>query len=256
MVYSRLPMKDPRTVAVDNPGVFDAIFPQLTAGVAAYFNKSRVTYPSLDAVPLEDVQKSSIKRAMLFEIACVRGEQILKGDGEEDWDTCLKVASERQSRHYHVSLAAKPNDIDIRIADWVGANLASMLNSIKTTKQGAHIVAAPEIFGYQWITSSVGDFAIADNLIEVKCTSRNFGSADYRQVLMYWLLSYAASIAHGKQEWKTAILINPRLNHQVELSFDEIIRVTSAGKTKVEILELFSSIVGDYALKVLPEYKI
>jgi len=256
MAYSRLAMKDPRTIAVDNPGIFDSIFPQLTAGVSAYFNKSKVSYAGLEAIPIEVVQESSLKRAMLFEIACARGEQILKGHEKKGWETCLEIAIARQSRHYNALAPQEVTENDYSIADWCGRNLAEMLNSIKSNKSASQITHAPEIFGFQWITSSVGDFAIADNLIEVKCTSRNFGSADYRQVLMYWLLSYAASIAYGTPEWKTAILLNPRLNHQVELPFDEIIRVTSAGKSKVEILELFTSMVGDYALNVLPDFKL
>ena len=249
-------MKDPRTVAVDNPGVFDSIFPQLTAGVSAYFNKNRVTYSELEAIPLDVVQESSLKRTMLFEIAYARGEQILKGEEKEGWEVCLELAIARQARHYDVTTPEKVTEKDYAIADHCGRNLASMLNSIKSNKSASQVIHAPEISGFQWISSSVGDFAITDNLIEVKCTSRNFGSADYRQVLMYWILSYAASIANGTPEWKTAILLNPRLNHQVELPFDEIIRVTSAGKTKVEILELFTSMVGDYALKALPGFKL
>lgn len=41
---------------------------------------------------------------------------------------------------------------------------------------------------------------MGDKLIEVKCSGRNFGSADYRQILMYWLLSYMASIEKDTPE--------------------------------------------------------
>lgn len=256
MVYSRLPMKDPRTVARDIPGIFDIIFPQLSSGAVAYFNKNSVASTDLQGIQDEDVKKSNLKRAMLFEIANVRGEQILNGHKVANWDECLQIATERQSRHYNVTIPEALTVSDIFVAEGVGQNLVLMLNEINIENLEPGIVYSPEIYGYQWITSSVGDFAVSDKLIEVKCTSRNFGSADYRQVLMYWLLSYAAALSHDKQEWKTVALINPRLNHKVELSFDEIIRVTSAGKTKVQILELFSSIVGDYALKSLPEFRL
>jgi hypothetical protein len=61
---------------------------------------------------------------------------------------------------------------------------------------------------------------------------------------MYWLLGYASSVENGTPEWSDGILMNPRLNFIVKLPFDEIIRVIGAGRSKVELLELFSSMVG------------
>jgi hypothetical protein len=41
------------------------------------------------------------------------------------------------------------------------------------------------------------------------------------------------------------ILLNPRLNMLVKLPFDEIIGILSAGNSKVELLEMFSAMIGD-----------
>lgn len=249
-------MKDPRTVARDIPGIFDVIFPQLTAGVVAYFNKRVTSFNEVEAIPDELVKASILKRAMLFEISFARGEQLLNGKTNADWDDCMKVATQRQRRHFDAKLPDALLDADTVVADWVGKNLADMLAQIQASASAEKLISAPEVSGYQWIASGVGDFSVGPKLIEVKCTNRNFGSADYRQVLMYWLLSYASAIEHDAPEWTSCVLLNPRLNHVVEIPFNDIIGVTAAGRSKVEILELFSSIVGDYALKALSEYKL
>jgi len=228
MGYSRFPMKDPRTVARDIPGIFDVIFPQLTTGTVAYFNKKAVIFSDLKVLSEDDVQSSTLQKAMLFEIAFARSEQILNGFSEADWDDCLRVAN----------------------------NLAAMLHYMKLNAPEYELIHSPRVPGYQWIASGEGDFSLGQTLIEVKCSSSNFGSADYRQVLMYWLLSYASAIEQNTLEWKSVTLLNPRKNYVVDLSFNEIIEVTAAGKSKIEILELFSSMVGDFALKALPEFKL
>ena len=101
------------------------------------------------------------------------------------------------------------------------------------------------------MTSTEGNFSVGAKLIEVKCTNRKFGVADYRQILMYWLLGYAASVEHDVREWSSAILLNPRLNHMMEFTFDEFIGLMAAGRSKVELLEMFSFVVGEYGLKAV-----
>jgi hypothetical protein len=91
----------------------------------------------------------------------------------------------------------------------------------------------------------VGDFSVGTNLIEVKCTNKRFLSADYRQMLMYWLLSYCSAIERNTVEWSHGILINPRLNLLFRFSFDDVIEIVAAGKSKPELAELFSAILGD-----------
>ncbi len=255
MVYSRFPMKDPRTVARDIPGIFDVIFPQLTPSTVAYFNKKAVILFDLKVLPENDVHSSTLQKAMLFEIAFARGEQILNGFSEADWDYCLRVAIRRQRRHFDARLPDEILPTDRKIAEHVANNLAAMLHHMKLNAPEYELIHSPRVPGYQWISSGKGDFSLGQTLIEIKCSSSNFGSADYRQVLMYWLLSYASAIEQNTLEWKSVTLLNPRKNYVVNLSFDEIVEVTAAGKSKIEILELFSSMVGDLALKALPEFK-
>lgn len=255
MVFNRMPMKDPRTVAREIPGIFEAIFPQLTPSVIAYFNKQAISLNEIFALPDALVKSSSLKPAMLFEVAIAKGEQILSGICEANWNESLSIATQRQRRYFDAQLPAKLEQIDIKIAEWVAGNLTTMIGRIISKASRNKLTHSPAIPGYQWIMSGEGDFSLETTLIEVKCTNKYFGSADIRQVLMYWLLSYAASIEHGTNEWKNVILLNPRKNHIVELSFNEIIETTAAGKSKIEILELFSSMVGDIALKALPEFK-
>ncbi len=255
MAYSRLPMKDPRTVAREIPGVLNVIFPQLTPGVVSYFNKKVVSYSGLDALPDDQVKSSRLQQAMLFELAFARGEQILNHHSEASWNDALIVAIRRQRHYFDAQLPEQIFPEDIEAAEWVAKNLVAILHNIQSNVPECRLIHSPEIAGYQWITSGEGDFSLGTTLIEVKCTNRHFGSADYRQVLMYWLLSYASAIEHDTLEWKNITFLNPRKNLVVELSFDEIIEITAAGKSKIEILELFSSMVGDFALKTLPEFK-
>jgi hypothetical protein len=119
------------------------------------------------------------------------------------------------------------------------------LNQLQIEAGGAELVHSPEIPGYRWIASGAGDFSIGSWLIEVKCTNKPFSSSDYRQIVMYWLLGFAASIESGSPEWRQGLLVNPRSNFVVQLPFDEIIDVTSAGESKVDLLEMFSSMVGN-----------
>ncbi|MDD9999767.1 MAG: hypothetical protein OXQ89_18665 [Rhodospirillaceae bacterium] len=253
MKNSQLTSKDPRTVARNIPGIFDVIFPQFTPGIVIYLNKRIKSSVGIDSTTLEMVNRSVLNRAMLFEVAFARGEQLLSGKASAEWDECLQVATQRQRLHFDASPPESLTDADMAIADFVGHNLAHMLGEIQTENGTAELVHSPRIPGYQWIQSSEGDFSIGTTLIEVKCTSKKFGSADYRQVLMYWLLSYASSIENRYSEWTNCILINPRLNHIVKFSFDEIINFISAGRSKVEVLELFSFVVGDYGLKLMSD---
>jgi len=102
----------------------------------------------------------------------------------------------------------------------------------------------PRIPGLEWIASENGDFEVGRTLIEVKCTAKHFSSADYRQVAIYWLLSYAAAIEGHGVEWQDFVLINPRHSARVAMPFDEFLSIVSSGRTKVDILQLIQSLVG------------
>ena len=62
---------------------------------------------------------------------------------------------------------------------------------------------------------------------------------------MYWLLSYADAIERETPEWTHMVLINPRHCTRLTISFDQLVRMLAAGRSKVEILELFSAIIGE-----------
>lgn len=102
----------------------------------------------------------------------------------------------------------------------------------------------PHIAGLEWIASGYGDFALGAKLIEVKCTTKRFSSPDYRQVAIYWLLSYAASIEGRGNEWRDLVLFNPRSGETVSMEFDAFLSIISGGRTKVDLLQLFKTLVG------------
>jgi hypothetical protein len=164
---------------------------------------------------------------MLFELAVAAAEQILIA-GTPDWDTCLTVAVERQRRHFDAKVPGSLSEPDKSAASAVAQNRVTILNQLQVEAAGAELVHSPEIPGYQWIANGVGDFSIGARLIEVKCTSKPFSSSDYRQIVMYWLLGFAASIESGAPEWRLGILVNPRLNLIVQMPFDEILALENA----------------------------
>jgi hypothetical protein len=256
MRFDRLPQKDPRTIARDIPGIFSIIFPQLAPGLVAYFNKTGTQFQDIEPMPRNVVEGSTIDRAMLFEISFARAEEIVSGSADPDWEKCIDVALERQMRFFDAERPTSIEKEDFAVAEWVGNNLAKMLYEIHAVTPVEKIIVSPKVLGYQWISEGYGDFSIGPKLIEVKCTNSRFRAADYRQILMYWLLSFAAAIEDKGDEWTSCILLNPRINLAVEVSFDELISIAAAGRSKVEILELFSAIIGDYATKSLPEYLI
>lgn len=251
MFPERRPANDPRTVARDIPGIFDTLFPQLAPGVVSHFNRRSYAAAACSPVPDEVVAASTLQRAMLFEVSIAAGEQMITGTEAVDWDTCLQVAVERQRRHFDAQIPTALSSADVTVAQWVGSNLFAMINQLRGDRQA--LVLGPRIPGYQWIASGVGDFSIGTGLVEIKCTNKHFSAADYRQVVMYWLLSYASSVESGAAEWTHVILANPRLNHVLHLSFDEIVGVIAAGRSKVELLELFASMVSDHTERLVAE---
>ena len=240
----RLLVSDPRTIARDIPGLFDALFPQLAQGVIASFNRGGDALNGCEPVPQDLVEATTVQRAMLFEAAVAAAEQLIDGRQMVDWDLCLSTAVLRQREHFDAQLPLALTATDKEVSLLVARNLIAALDHIRSTKGGQTLVRAPGIPGYEWVASGVGDFAVGNAIIEVKCTNKRFSSSDYRQILMYWLLSYCAALEVDAPEWSEGILLNPRLNLVVRFSFDEIIPVVGAGKSKVELVELFSSMLG------------
>ena len=232
---------DPRTVARDIPGIFDEIFPQLTPGIVAYFN-DQATGIQFEPIPSGLLELSKIQRAMLFELGYAVGEALLEG-AAIDWESCFNVALNRQRAFYDAKLPASLAETDKSIAEIIGRNLASSLREISGTINEP-LILRPLIPGLEWISTGRGDFSAGSTLIEVKCTNRRFSASDYRQVAIYWLLSYAASIEVNGSEWQQFILLNPRLGFKVSLNFNNFLGVISSGRTKVDILQLFMALVG------------
>ncbi|MFX1802074.1 hypothetical protein PWR66_00090 [Paraburkholderia sp. A1RO-5] len=236
-------LHDPRTVARDVPGLFEAVFPRLTASVVAYLNKRKSSVPGILPISAELVERSSLDRAMLFELGVAAGEMLLTS-GSANWEECKRVALARQRRYFDAELPDKITDVDQAIAERVGRNIATSIGQF-AAERGQPAIIAPLIPGLRWVSSGHGDFSMGSSLIEVKCSNRNFSAADYRQVVLYWLLGYAAAVENRGQEWSEGILLNPRLGHYVSFKFGEILHIIGAGRTKVEALQLFASMVGD-----------
>lgn len=233
---------DPRTVAREIPGVLDEVFPQLTAGVVARFNNTAITV-AVTPLPEDLLQQSTVQRAILFELGCVVGERFLNGASAVDWPDCIAETVQRQRKYFDVELPANLTLGDQILAETVGRNLASALGSISASK-GDPVVIGPLIPGLEWIASGKGDFSLGRTLIEVKCTSKRFSSADYRQVAIYWLLSFAAAVEGRGSEWTELMLLNPRSGELVCVKVDALLAVICGGRTKVDILQLFHALVG------------
>jgi len=243
MALKRLPFRDPRTVARDIPGVLDVLFPRLSGGLVASLNRQAFTFDGIEAVPDELVDESQLQKSMLFELAVVRAERILAGVPKPEWTECIQVATGRQSRHYDAKVPGEVAAGDKKIAEHAARNLVQMLHRVQEQNQNAQFVASPVIPGMGWIASGAGDFSLGRTLIEVKHTDRNFVAGDFRQVLMYWVLRYAAAIEGDADVWSDCLLLNPRRNSALLVNFNTLLQSASSNSNRVELCELLRSIV-------------
>ncbi len=179
---------------------------------------------------------------MLFELGYTVGERLLTGT-EIHWAECFEATLKRQRVYFDAKLPDRLDAGDQVLAEIVGRNLSTELDAM-SQNWGLPVVLRPRIPGLEWISSGYGDFALSRTLIEVKCTAKRFSSSDYRQVAIYWLLSYAAAIESRGDEWQDFVLLNPRSGEKVSLRFDAFLSVISSGRTKVDILQLFQSLLG------------
>lgn len=234
--------RDPRTIARNIPGILNAIFPGLTPGIVSFYNKL-ATGCTVIVVPVEAIQASELQKSLLFELAFAVGEQLVLGNNPT-WGECVATATDRQGRFFDAISPSEISENDQRIALRVADNLVTMVKQVATDCNSAY-GAAPVIPGFRWIASGTGDFFAGSTLIEVKCIAGNFSAADYRQVAMYWLLSYAAAVETGNDEWRSCVLMNPRTGKLVNIDFDEFIHLTGGGRSKVEILQAFAATLTD-----------
>jgi hypothetical protein len=232
---------DPRTVARDIPGVFDVIFPQLTSGVVAHFNRE-AAYVESAPVDSSLIAASSLQAAMLAELSFSLAEARLL-QNREDWESCLHSAVNRQRRYYDAMIPAALTYEDKAAANALAENLVAMVrNMVADAGQVLHL--SPRIPGFQWIASGAGDLAIGSMLLEVKFGSRRFSSADYRQVVIYWLLSYLSSLETNSKIWSDCVLLNPRLGLSVRVKIASFLSLISGGRTMIEIAQSFETIVS------------
>ena len=238
---------DPRTVAREIPGVLDEVFPQLTPGIVSHFNASAENFP-IREIPPHLLAESRLQRAMLFELGYTVGEFLLQGVGTIDWMTCFQETLRRQRVYFDAKLPETLEPQDQKLAEIVGSNLAHVLSNLSKTRM-QKLVIRPSIAGLEWIASGCGDFSLGRTLIEVKCTAKRFSAADYRQIAIYWMLSYAAAVENRGDEWQDFILLNPRSGQMVTMKFDTFLNILSSGRTKVDILQLFLSLVGSRLMR-------
>lgn len=244
-MVKRLPFRDPRTVARDIPGVLDILFPRLTGGLVGSLNKSMFSFQDIEALSDELVGESQLHKAMLFELSMARAERLLQGDVTPSWDDVLRVAVKRQRQHFDAKIPDVIVQHDKDLATHAASNLVAMLRSAQEQHPDATLSIAPPIPGLGWIASGAGDFELGRILIEVKHTDRNFMASDFRQVLMYWLLKYLATIEHSDDVWTDCLFLNPRRNSGLLFNFDKVLHSASASSSRVELLELLRSVVGD-----------
>jgi hypothetical protein len=236
-------LHDPRAGQRDVSGLFDAVFPELTSSVVKYFNKKRVA-ADVNPVAADLIELSELQKPMLFELGVAVGEMLMS-TAIIDWDRCKLVALARQSRHFDAVLPDHITEVDRAIAEQVGRNLAAMITSFSVAQNQPTIIA-PHIPGLGWISSGRSDFSVGTSLIEVECTNKSFAAADYRQIALYWLLGYAVALENRGQNWSEGILLNPRSGQYVAFDFDELLWVISAGRTKVEVLQVFATMVDTH----------
>lgn len=231
-------------MARDIPGVLDVLFPRLTGGLVASLNRKMRSFTGVTPVADELVERSHLQKAMLFELAIARTELMLDGSGEPNWADCLRVATDRQRQHYDARIPLKLEQCDLDVASRAADNLITMLTNVRGEYPNTQLHKGPIIPGLGWIASGVGGFSLGPILIEVKHTDRNFVAGDFRQVLIYWLLKYAAYIGTNEFIWTDCLLLNPRRNAGLLVNFDYLMRSASPNSSRVELFELLRSIVG------------
>jgi hypothetical protein len=244
MSSERLPLRDPRTVARDIPGVLNILFPRLSGGLVASLNRKSFHFNSIAALPDALVQASQLQHSMLFELSVARAEKILAGVVVPDWQACLRTAINRQQRHFDARIPSELFESDMKLADWAAQNLVLMLRSVMDQQPTHKLVQSPFIPGLGWISSGHGDFALGPILIEIKHTNRNFVANDFRQVLIYWILKYAEYLENDKEIWSKCLLLNPRRNSALLVDFDYLLKSASPGLNRIELYQLLRSIVG------------
>ena len=230
---------DARTVSRELGGLFESVFPRLIPSVVKHVNRTySASLAGHDPIPTELIKRSSLQKAMLFEVAVAVAEMIRWEREKFNLNVCISRAIQRQRKHYDAKLSRTLTESDRSIVCWTARNLNAMLDHVELLYSNA-VVAEPLIPGFGWISNSVGDFACGNCIVEVKCSGRSFSTADYRQVTIYWLLSYMRSLESETGHWRNLMLLNPRMNAMVSVEYQELLRLISGGQDTIEIVQAF-----------------
>jgi len=236
---------DPRTIAREVAGVFDAVFPQLAPGIVAHFNRNHSRFIEGGTIIGPGIlDRSTLQRAMLFELAVAIAEDQLQAPGNIGWEQCLARAGARQRRFFDANIPTLLTEEDRRVAAQVANNLLIGIAEIADGEDD-EVIAMPRIPGYRWIATGEGDFATKGTIIEVKCSSKRFSSADYRQIVIYWLLKHIYSAEFGGLAWNNGVLINPRLCLLVEFPFKHLVELIAFDSSVISVTDKFASVITD-----------
>lgn len=244
MPNSRISTRDPRSLSRDIPGLLDIVFPRLSGGLVTSLNRGIVHPIGLQPISPEAIEATKIQRSLLFEISNVHAERRIGGEESPDWAECLTQALIKQNRFFDAKPVTELSDSDKEVALHASHNLVQMLTMVSKGRLNLPVDASPIISGFGWISSGHGDFSVGTTLVEVKNTDRNFIAADYRQILMYWALSYANAVERDVKSWSECVLLNPRRNAALLINYDTLINSASGGLNRVEVYELLRSVIG------------
>ncbi len=105
------------------------------------------------------------------------------------------------------------------------------------------LLLSPALPGCGFIVQSYGDVIAGATIYEVKAGERSFRSADFRQLLVYSALNYAA----GKYKISHLGILNPRLGTYFRTTIEDVARSVS-GLTSAELFEEIVQFVSSGAV--------
>jgi hypothetical protein len=217
----------------------DSVFPRLSGAMVGALNRKTFRFNCVQSVDEGLIQKSSLHNSILFEASSILVEGKVEGGEWGESATAIIAAADRLSAYFNAKPVPPFEDHDIQIVNTVAENLFGMLGNY-AAQMGVNVInSRPRFRGFGWIASGVGDFAVGRTVIEVKNTAKPFSADDYRQLLVYWLLDYAASIEKGGPNYETYLLVNPRRNIAVQGSFSSLLDQAAGEKGKLEVYETF-----------------
>lgn len=99
----------------------------------------------------------------------------------------------------------------------------------------------PRLRGLGALTDCYADMAFGTTLVEVKSGERNLRSIDFRQIIIYYVLSSMRE----EGSYNYCYIVNPRQGYRIFFNFDSLIAAVSA-KPPVEFVAGFSDYLVDW----------